>query len=87
MHVNCKACKSQITVSHKPKGGTTAKGIQTHGQVQMKDGGIWFGPGGGITFTSGGSVGFSKPPKSSFTCSGCGHTDEYDSEEIVDDKI
>jgi len=86
MFVICKSCKSKIAVSHRPSGGVSASEVKIEGNVRMKDGGLTFGPGGKVSFGPGGSIGFSgRPPKSSFTCTSCGSTHEYDAQDIKDD--
>jgi len=85
MHVICKGCGSRISVSHRPKGSTSSKGVSTSGNVRIEGGKISLGPGGGISFGPGGSIGFGRPLKSSFTCTECGQSYEYASEEIVGD--
>jgi len=86
MFVICKSCKSKIAVSHRPSGGVSASGVKIEANVQIKDDGLTFGPGGSVSFRPGGSIGFSgHPPKSSFTCTSCGTTHEYDAQDIKND--
>ena len=85
MHVTCEKCGERIEVSHRPSGGTSLSGVKPSGNVKVEGGKIMFGPGGSLSFGRGGSVSFGAPPRSTFTCFECGHTDEYLPEEIKDD--
>lgn len=85
MHITCKSCGEKIEVSHKPQGGTSVKGINAKGNVNIGEGGISFGRGGLLSFGKGGSISFGKPPTSTFTCFDCGKSHEYIADEIKDD--
>lgn len=85
MHVVCKKCTSKIAVAGRSTGSTFLRKVHVQGNVHVGGGGIGFGPGGSISFTSGGAIGFGRPQKSSFTCSACGTTAEYEPDEIKND--
>lgn len=82
MHVICKKCGNQISVSHRPKGSTNVKNAHLGPNTNVSGGQISFGPGGGISLGPGGSISFGPPPASQFVCVDCGHTDNYGADEI-----
>ena len=85
MYVLCKKCKAKIIVAKKPGGSTRVSGVQVKGNVRIDGGQISFGPGGSISFGPGGSIGFGPPVNSEFICTECGHIDEYQPEDFIED--
>ncbi len=85
MHVICKKCGTKIPVADRPSGSTSLSGVALRGRVSVQGGGIGLGEGGAILFGPGGSVGFGPPRSSAFSCSECGNSAEYGTDEIRDD--
>lgn len=84
MHVKCLNCGEAITVPSRPSGRTGLSGVEISGNVDVRGGGIAFGPGGRIGFGPSGKMSLGGPPPLELECNACGHKAMYNATEICE---